>query len=203
MFRVSSGEDFRQLPNLPSEFGNQWLSNAHEIILPDQLSWIPQTAAWVWLGILMVMMAVCLLWNGWQSYQGRRYQRQARQQLNQWSVTEQLASPEILATYPELLKQVAYCVWPREDLVSLSADDWQVFWRNTSIATPPPLLPNLAYQSEQTLKALNGDECQQLWTWCRDWIDGHRQFRHHSVTQLVQQNTGSNESTVKPPIGVA
>ncbi len=203
MFDVSSGEEFRQLPNLPSEFGNSWMSNAHEILLPDELSWFPQTAAWTWLGILVAMMAICLVWSWWQSYQSRRYQRQALQRLEQWRVAERIASPEVLAGYPELLKQVAYCIWPREDLVSLSADDWRAFWRNTSVSTPPSLLPHLAYQSEHTLKALGSDECLQLWSWCREWVDGHRQFRHQTVAQLVQEKADSNESMVNSTLGSA
>ncbi len=195
MIWASSSEEFRQLPNLPSEFGNQWLSNAHEILLPEQLSWFPHTAAWVWLGILALMLSLCLLWLWWQSYQSRRYQRQALQQLQQWADVDQIAAPEVLVLYPELLKQVAYCVWCREDLVSMSAEDWHCFWRNSSSMEPPPLLASLAYQSRDTLAGLDAQACQNLWAWCRRWVERHRQFRHHTVAQLLDRGLASKVSS--------
>lgn len=195
MLRVFVAEKFRQLPNLPSEFGNQWLSNAHEIILPDTLSWFPQAPAWAWLGMLVLMIALCCVWNGWLTYRSRHYQRQALQYCEQWLSSNQTASPAVLVRYPELLKQVAHCVWPRDDLVPLSTHDWQRFWQNTSLLVPPAQLSTLAYRSESQLKALTADECQQLWAWCRDWIEHHRAFRHRTVAQLLQVDTGLNESS--------
>ncbi len=195
MIWISSTEEFRQLPKLPAEFGNQWLSNAHEILLPDKLSWFPSGAAWGWLGILVSMLALCLLWVWWQSYQSRRYQRQALRQLQQWADADQVASPAVLVRYPELLKQVAYCVWCREDLVSLSAEDWHCFWRNSSSIEPPSLLATLAYQSESKLAGLEVEECQSLWTWCRSWVEEHREFRHHQVALLLHNRAAPSAST--------
>ncbi len=41
-------------PPLPDIFGNYVLGDFVEVVSPENISWLPQTAGWVWLGAFLL-----------------------------------------------------------------------------------------------------------------------------------------------------
>lgn len=180
-----SASDFRNLPDLPENFGNDWLSNAQEILLPETVSWIPQTSAWWWLLILLTVILGCMGYAIWQQRQKTLYVRQALEHLQQLGERLGQGEPEVLAAIPELLKRVAFSCWTRVHLVPLNGEQWMRFWGNTSEEEPPLSINVVAYLNAHDLAAITPHERLALMTWAEQWIRRHRDYRRFPISQLV------------------
>ena len=182
--------EFRSLPNLPENFGNDWLSNAEEILLPEAIRFMPQTAAWWWLLVLLFLVLACVGYSLWQMRQRTLYVRQAQQQLQ--LLREQLGQgePEALATVPHLLKRVAFSCWSRTDLVPLGSEQWMRFWSSTAEEEPPPLIKTVAYLDAHSLAAIAPHDRLALFAWAERWISQHRRYRLNTISTLL----GSDEN---------
>ena len=178
--------EFRNLPNLPEQFGNDWLSNADEIVLPEALHFAPQTPGWWWLALLLGVVVLCVGYAQWQRYQKTRYVREALKQLEILRRRLGQGEAEALAGVPELMKRVALSHWPRTELVPLDGHEWMSFWQHTSTQNPPEILVSVAYLDSHALASIAPNERLSLLAWVEQWIRQHRRYRHCSVETLVQ-----------------
>ena len=68
-------------PPLPEVFGNYALGDFAEVIAPEAISWLPQTAGWLWLGIVLMLVAMRYSAKKLLHWYRNRYRREATEQL--------------------------------------------------------------------------------------------------------------------------
>jgi Flp pilus assembly protein TadB len=126
----------------------------HDIVLPEPVSWMPQTIGWwVVLGLLLVVVA----WAAWAAVRRRRANRYRRLALARLEAIERaLAAPAsragALAELAVLVKETALACRPRAEVAALSGEPWLRFLDASYGGTgftegPGRLLPVLAYQA--------------------------------------------------------
>jgi hypothetical protein len=156
------------------------LENLHEIVLPDPVSWMPQTIGWY------VVFGIILLVIGWWGYsrlcrfRANRYRRLALAEL---AVLEQdLRRPEkrgkALAEIPVLLKGTALSAFPRIDVASLSGDKWLAFLDQSMRGRgftegEGRLLTELAYAPSTKISNLPDGTISKLLQLVHLWIKRH------------------------------
>ncbi|MCF6311541.1 MAG: DUF4381 domain-containing protein [Verrucomicrobiales bacterium] len=97
----------------------------HDIVTSDPVSWWPLAPGW-YVIMLALLIGVSLLSIRFiQQWQKNRFRREALNQLEN-------ISPSNL---PALVKRVALCIAPREQVASLSGDDWLTFLDQTGNTT--------------------------------------------------------------------
>lgn len=185
LFRVEHSQKFKELPAIAPDFGNDWLSNAHEISLPDSVSYVPQTQVLVWLSLLGLILLVYGGWTLLRRHQALRYQRQALTELQSIGEKTHVGSHDAVARIPELLKQVAFSVWPRSELIVLDTHAWLNLWRATSTTAPPEVIAAIGYRSAEQLETLSAEQRAEILAWALHWISGHRDYRHRSIVELL------------------
>lgn len=195
-----SKQPFRSLPNIAPDFGNDWLSNAHEIALPEAVSAMPQLSVLLWGLLLFLLVFGCGVWARYRSYRSFLYRRQA---LNEFKTIEaSLESGQYgeLAKVSSVLKRVALTVWPRIDVVQMGRDEWLHFLSATSTTAPPSLIADLAYQELSDVEAIGADRRRQILEWSHAWISNHHDYLDRSIAQLLMQNSSNvktNEETAQ------
>lgn len=165
-------------------WGNDWLTSMHEAVLPEPVSWMPQTLGWLALSIIIAILLLFSFWRIWRRWQANSYRRQACAQLReiqqQLSVTNVSAADiERLRIVPELVRRCALHTWPRDRVAGLMGQDWLEF---LNAATDRPLLSpvsgyllnRLAYCSEQELQTLSGECCSNFIKELQLWISQHK-----------------------------
>jgi hypothetical protein len=138
----------------------------HDIVLPEAVAYIPQTTAWY---ALFSCVLALLTWGGivWVRRERRnRYRKLALHRLRD------IEARGALCELPALVKQTALSFAPRDDVASLSGDDWLRFLDETYHGDafthgPGRQLPVLAYGRPNT------DEVDELVTLVRQWIRKH------------------------------
>jgi LPXTG-motif cell wall-anchored protein len=142
------------------------VQNLRDIVVPEAISYIPQTTAWyVVFGVFLVLLA------GGGVFLVRRERRNRYRKL----ALHQLADIEArgaLCELPALVKQTALSFASRDEVASLSGDDWLRFLDETYHGDafthgPGRQLPVLAYGRPNT------DEVDELVTLVRQWIRKH------------------------------
>jgi len=112
-------------PPLPEAFGNYALKGIAEIVPPPDISWLPQTAGWAWLG---AGLALWLGYRGWRRlrrWYRNRYRREALQLLA--GLAAQAAPEALLPELNRLLKLAALAAHPREQVAGLTGRAWTGF----------------------------------------------------------------------------
>jgi len=130
------------------------LASLHDIVLPEPVSWMPQTAGW-W--VVLAIALVALAWATRSAVRRRRANRYRRLALERLDGIEQaLGSPSsrgaALTELPVLVKQTALACRPRSEVASLTGEPWLRFLDasyggNGFTDGPGRLLPVLAYQA--------------------------------------------------------
>jgi hypothetical protein len=156
------------------------LEKLHEILLPNPVSWMPQTIGWY------VALGVILFVAGWWVYRRLRHHRTNRYRrlaLEELAVIEQeLQRPEkrakALAEIPALLKWTALSTFPRSEVAGLSGEKWLAFLDKTMggknfTEGEGRLLPELAYASVQRIAQLPDEQITNLLQLIRRWIKIH------------------------------
>jgi hypothetical protein len=163
-----------------AEVSNSGLEKLHEILLPDPVSWIPQTVGWY------VVLGLILLVTGWWVY-GRlrrfRRNRYRRLALAELAVIEgELQQPErrakALVEIPVLLKWTALAAFPRSEVADLSGERWLTFLDKTMRGKDftegvGRLLPELAYAPALGIATLSDERIGSLLQLTRRWIERH------------------------------
>lgn len=149
----------------------------HDIVLPEPVSWTPQTAGW-W--ILLALAAALAAWASYRlvrSWRANRYRRAARVRLDSLAatLTEPEARQRALAELPVLVKQTALAFRPRAEVAALSGEPWLRFLDESYgghgfTRGPGRLLPTLAYARPGEVA---GEELEALIGLVRRWIGRH------------------------------
>ena len=157
------------------------LLDLYDIVLPEPVSWVPQTPGW-W--ILLGVLVIALSWATYSTVRRRRANRYRRLALERLARIEQdLATPssrdDAMMALPVLVKQTALAFRPRTHVAALSGDSWLHFLDESYGGSgfskgPGRLLPKLAYSAPDAMRALPTDELHALVDLVRRWIRRHR-----------------------------
>jgi len=163
-----------------ADISNLGLENLHEILLPEPVSWMPQTIGWyaVFGGILF--LAGWWIHRRLRRFRTNRYRRSALAELAviEWNLQQPEKRAEALAEIPVLLKRTALSAFPRTDVASLSGNEWLVFLDRTMGDSQfgggvGRLLPELAYAPSGRTSGLPDETLGQLLRLVRLWIKNH------------------------------
>ena len=108
-------------------FGNYMLHGIEEIQLPEPISWWPQTLGWKLLALAAALWACYELYRAALRWWHNRYRREALRQLS--SVQREAGNQlqEVVAVLPYYMKVTALQAYPRQDVASLTGNDWLTF----------------------------------------------------------------------------
>lgn len=114
-----------KLPPLPDTFGNYALGDFVEIVPPEPISWLPQTAGWFWLGAGALVLVLRWLIKRARKWHDNRYRREARRRLEQ--LNHQGRPATFIAELNKLLKLTAIAGYSRKQVAPLSGPAWIAF----------------------------------------------------------------------------
>lgn len=143
----------------------QTLEGLNDIVVPDPVSLMPQTAGWIILGAIVVAVLVTFTVLAWARYRRNAYRREALA----------LVESTPLAALPALVKRVALAVALRTDVASLTDDAWLAFLDRTYGGTgfssgPGRPLASLSFDPA----APDQRESEDLRRLVAVWIRNHR-----------------------------
>jgi hypothetical protein len=155
------------------------IEGLHEILIPEPVSFLPQTIGWLIVAILLLSLAA---WIGyrWRRYrQANRYRSLALLRISQ--IEAELAGParvSALASIPRLVKRVALEAYPREEVASLSGNAWLEFLDESYggkdfTEGSGRLLPVLSYVTPEYLEVIREKEISGLTRLVKVWIKKH------------------------------
>ena len=144
---------------------NPALAKLHDYYQPIQPAWVPQTIGWYVLFVFLALFLLWLLFRAIHRWFANRYRREALRELA-------TATPD---QFSALLKRTALAVWPREQVASLSGNDWLTFLNEAAktesfLTMPGSQIEEFAlHQNSASL-----DEEQALRDIAVQWIRRHR-----------------------------
>jgi len=160
------------------------LEKLHEILLPEPVSWMPQTIGWYVVFGLILVVAGRWVYRSLRRLQKNRYRRLALAEL---AVIEgELKQPErrakALAEIPALLKWTALSAFPRVEVAELSGERGLAFLDKTMggkdfVEGVGRLLPELAYAPALEITKLSDESISDLLQIVRRWIKMHGRVR--------------------------
>jgi len=140
------------------------LSKLHDFYQPPPPSWMPQTAGWYALLVLLCVFAIWLVARAVARWMSNRYRREALRHLQNADATQ----------FSALLKCTAMTVWPREDVASLSGQEWLKFLSASSRLDEFNSAPgNLIEDAAITAKPINAADEQRLRQLASEWVRAH------------------------------
>jgi len=156
------------------------LQNLHEILLPDPVSWMPQTIGWYAIFGLFLLVSGWWIYGRLRRFQKNRYRRLALEELA--VIERELQRPEkrakALSEIPVLLKGAALSAFPRSEVAGLSGEKWLAFLdktmgRKNFTEGEGRLLPELAYAPLKRITQLSDEQIGKLLQLVRRWIKIH------------------------------
>lgn len=87
--------------------------------LPQPVSMAPQTAGWIWLGLLLLAIVIASVWAAIRQRRKNAYRKQALAELK-------IASKDA-ARIAEIVRRTALTAYPRTEVASLHGADWLAF----------------------------------------------------------------------------
>ncbi|MCF6262978.1 MAG: DUF4381 domain-containing protein [Xanthomonadales bacterium] len=156
------------------------LQNLNDIVIPTEISWWPLATGWYFLLALLLALSVWLVFRGYTHWIKNRYRREALLQLQQLEKGSANAANRdaSLRQIPSLLKRTAISVYPREQVASLTGEQWFDFL-NASLQNPTfnsensATLEKIAY-SVGSLNTVDAHSAQALINASRYWLQNHR-----------------------------
>ena len=167
---------------LTDTFGNYLIHGIDEIILPNTISWWPIAPGWQALGFIatlyLVVKAGRLAIRWWHN----RYRREVLRQLS--SLQREVGSrlQDVVSVLPYYIRVTALQAYPRQDVASLSGDDWLTFL-DTHYSGPSfsggigEKLLAVAYLPPEKWQ-LGEKESHALIEMSRHWIAKHREHAY-------------------------
>lgn len=162
---------------LVQNFGNDWLTNMHEIDLPETVSWLALTP--FSLGVLLLLSTFCLrlLWRCYGAWCAQLYRRQALQKLQVLNILWRNPAKRVAAAQglAQLIRQVALTAWPTAHVASRLGDDWLSFLRASGVSSEnvPPLLAQLSHLPATRVAQITQAQWQELLDWSEHWVRSH------------------------------
>ena len=156
------------------------LQNLNDIVLPATVGWWPLASGWYFLIGLSLLALTWLSYRSLQRWINNRYRRAALTELQLLAVDTQNADKRdsSLRQLPVLLKRTALSAYPRNQVASLSGNDWYVFL-NAQVKRPAfsdaaiNLLDHLAYSTDD-LSSVDTQATTALFEAINHWL------RHHN-----------------------
>jgi uncharacterized protein DUF4381 len=157
-------------PALPEIFGNYSLGDFNEVVSPEAISWWPQTVGWAWVAAGLLILAGYHSWKRAVYWYRNRYRGEAINKLRQLPDSGNTAME-----VNRLLKLTALAAFSREQVASLSGQQWVAF---LNAQCPEPvfdsaqseLLALAAYTGEAVEAAVGRTLLQSS----RAWIEQHK-----------------------------
>jgi hypothetical protein len=157
------------------------LAGLHDVVVPEPVSFLPATPAWLAVLALLLAAFAWLAFRAWRRWRRNRYRREAAAVLR--SIESRLGSAatreEALAELPVLVKRVALQLVRREEVAALSGTPWLEFldrtWEESAFSSGPGrLLPKIAYGTPERRAAVSRADVDELVALLRQWIPRHR-----------------------------
>ncbi len=157
------------------------LEKLHEILLPEPVSWMPQTLGWY---VAFGLIAGIIGWwayGNFQRFRENRYRRFAFAELE--VIGRELQQPEkrvrALVEIPLLLKRTALAAFPRSDVAGLSGEKWLAFLDKTMGGkdfkeNEGRMLPELTYAPAHRIAKIPDEVIGKLLQLVRRWIQVHK-----------------------------
>jgi hypothetical protein len=154
------------------------LSNLHDIVMPEAVSWWPLAPGWYVIVSLLLVFAVWATLHNLRRYRRNAYRRQALQELQ--ALGSASGDPEtrgrVLADVAELLRRVALSAYPRSRIVGLTGEAWLAFLDETGGGDAfsrgsGRLLVTGAYRTSGDYPA---DSVREVLTLATGWVNDHR-----------------------------
>ena len=152
--------------NLP-----QLLDLMHELVVPEPVSWFPQTSGW-WV-LLGWALAVAILVGAAIVRRRRRnrYRREALATLDAIATHSQMSASESAQRVAEVVKRTALVAYPRARVASLYGKDWARFLcesagNDKQVTEAAESLAGAAYRPGADGRSLLGP--------ARRWVKVHR-----------------------------
>jgi hypothetical protein len=138
------------------------LDNLRDIIEPATVGWWPLAPGW-WVVIgLLTVVASMLAVRSWQQWRANVYRRAALRELQ---------SATGVAAIAEILKRTALCVWPRNQVASLSGQAWCSWLGDTAdIEVSETVAHALTHDAFSNSAA----DTHQLAEFAVNWVKNHR-----------------------------
>ncbi|MEM7462507.1 MAG: DUF4381 domain-containing protein [Pseudomonadota bacterium] len=132
---------------------------------PDPISMTPQTAGWIWLGLIVVVLLFLAIRKAVNFRRANAYRRAA--------VSELAGVGDDAAEIAAILRRTALVAFPREAVAGLHGEDWLAFLNSSypgkgfagDAGTALILAP---YREDREVPNLNET--------ARDWIRRHKPF---------------------------
>jgi len=181
---------------------NTSLSELHDIITPDPVSFWPLADGWIVLLILFVSLLLPWLLYQYGLYQSNAYRRAALSELNEIKSIQ--APRQQLEQLFSLLKRTALSVYPREQIAALTGEQWWDFLNKNSgvhfssqtqqtcyeVLYNPAFDLNQEITNQQAEKQKNSgiltsekDPCQQFMHEIKHWIKKHKSVNGQDKTE--------------------
>lgn len=152
--------------NLP-----ELLALMNDIVRPEPVPWIPQTAGWLIVAAWLLTVIVFVTWNRLQTWRRRRYRREAL------AILETIAErgdrdPAVTAQQvASVLKRAALAAYSRTAVAALHGDEWAAFLCRS--ADNDPVVERAAADLAAAAYAPDADG-RRLLEPARRWIEVHR-----------------------------
>jgi hypothetical protein len=148
-------------------FGGEQMWGLQELPYPEPIPFLPQTAGWLVVAVLILLLLGWLGWWLWRRRQANRYRIEALARLRG-------LAPDDASILPQILRKTALHAYQRSEVASLRGSDW-IAWLNRTAgrelfqATDAALFDRLAYRCEELAPA----EFQRLHSASRVWVVDH------------------------------
>ncbi|MCB1703513.1 MAG: DUF4381 domain-containing protein [Halioglobus sp.] len=159
-------------PPLPEVFGNYALQDFAEVVSPAAVSWLPQTAGWLWLAALLLALALHYGWRRARQWYRDRYRREAAARLQQ--LARDGAQDNWLVELNKLLKLTALAGFSRDRVARLSGRDWVDFLNRHCASAPfSEEQGELLARGVYTGVDIGDNQRQALYAACLVWVQRH------------------------------
>jgi hypothetical protein len=161
------------LPPLPDIFGNYVLGDFVEVTAPSDISWLPQTAGWYWVGAAALIFSLRYGWQRLRHWYRNRYRREATARLE--NLAQSSEQVNFLVELNQLLKLTALAAFSRERVARLHGRAWVNFLNQQCVAAPfSEDLGQLLAVGAYSNAAIEEDTRQHLLAACRHWVVEHQ-----------------------------
>jgi len=152
--------------NLP-----QLLDLTHGLVLPEPVSWMPQTIGWPVVVVWLIAVVVSIGWYSFKRWQKNRYRRDALAELASLEVQAKMDPAAIAGEIAALVKRTALAAFPRQRVANLHGAEWARFLcesagNDSQIQRAADQIAVAAYRTDVDGNALVAP--------ARRWIELHR-----------------------------
>ena len=167
-------------PPLPEAFGNYALREFVEVVPPEGISWLPQTAGWFWLAIALLGVIAYYASRAVKHWYKNRYRREAISRLR--ALMQSAHSVDLVSDINRILKITALVAYSRETVAKLSGQTWTDFL-NRQCDQPPfsaeqqLLLATAIYRSAD----IDQQSSQQLMAASMLWVSQHKAAQPRAI----------------------